>query len=141
MRDVSSLAKVNKLIENTSRGGESLNHSLNTMSTQFKLTQYTGGSKTLTKGTLQGRLNIRYNHTINGYQGFRSLGGGRASTTSDLRARSLPSVKGVRGQRHLVYALFEKFTERSIKSVMLSQEICRSLGQTEVRDFEITNHN
>jgi hypothetical protein len=32
-----------------------------------------------------------------------------------------------------VRALFEKFTERSIKSVMLAQEMSRSCGTSEVR--------
>lgn len=54
---------------------------------------------------------------------------------STLRGASVNSGKGPRSRsrRHLVYALFEKFTERSIKAVMLSQEICRSFGKAEVR--------
>ncbi len=37
--------------------------------------------------------------------------------------------------RVVTSALFEKFTERSIKSVMLSQSWARDMSDSEVRDF------
>lgn len=49
-------------------------------------------------------------------------------------APSRQRVGGRRGRQRgfVVYDLFEKFTERSIKSVMLAQEWCRNYGSPEV---------
>ena len=46
-------------------------------------------------------------------------------------------VQGNRSSRHGVYALFEKFIERSIKSVMLAQEWARNNGELEASNFKL----
>jgi len=100
----------------------------------FKLLLRAEG-KTLTQGALQSRYQKGKAYKINGYSGFRTLNGHQFSDAAILRVALLKkSTHGPSetGRRLQVYALFEKFTERSIKSVMLSQEICRSLGETEV---------
>ena len=74
------------------------------------------------------------NVNINKYAELRACGVSQGLN----RACGLVAVRGsingrsTRGARHVVYALFEKFTERSIKSVMLAQEWARNSGDTEV---------
>ena len=76
---------------------------------------------------------------ISTFNGLRASGA--------LRSRnSLPGLQFTarnpsRGARHLrVQALFEKFTERSIKSVMLAQEWARNASDTEVNFQQLLNN-
>ena len=75
---------------------------------------------------------------ITSYAGFRATGAVQSHAfVSGLRLSSSRRSDCVQGRsRHVVYALFEKFTERSIKSVMLAQEWARNNGETEVSIFE-----
>ncbi len=62
---------------------------------------------------------------------------GRSATLS-RQLSGLPMISRKQSERkcHVVYALFEKFTERSIKSVMLAQEWARNNGELEVRKIK-----
>ena len=60
--------------------------------------------------------------------------GSCASAFSGAALQAPATMQGLRSRRSVaVYALFEKFTERSIKSVMLAQEEARRLLSPEVR--------
>ena len=74
----------------------------------------------------QGRFTHR--PALHSYVGLRS-----SSLQLAHAARAEWLITGGRGRRSLrVHALFEKFTERSIKSVMLAQEEARRLLSAEV---------
>lgn len=89
----------------------------------------TGSVKPLARGS----FNTPHPHKsirINSYHGFKSNKSSASAFTQIVNNRSLSHK---RRSSVVVHALFEKFTERSIKSVMLSQEICREFGDKEVR--------
>lgn len=79
--------------------------------------------------------------SIKSFSGLRAsgtppvyLGGSVFRLRLNLQKRS----QYIQGRsRHVIYALFEKFTERSIKSVMLAQEWARNNGEIEASDFEM----
>jgi hypothetical protein len=77
--------------------------------------------------------------TIKSFSGLRASGmltrQGLVPNLGLISQRRSQSVQG--RSRHVVYALFEKFTERSIKSVMLAQEWARNNGELEARVFEL----
>jgi hypothetical protein len=89
--------------------------------------------QTLMLGRPQGSLTPLYAYRVHQYVGLRACG---VSTCPNALARVTQGMKASnaspRGRRLVVFALFEKFTERSIKSVMLAQEWARNNGDPEV---------
>lgn len=105
------------------------------LSTNFQINSQTLARNPRHVGSAASRLSIK------------SFSGLRASGAHPLYLGGLVSRLGLNSQkrsqyiqgrsRHVVYALFEKFTERSIKSVMLAQEWARNNGELEASDFEL----
>jgi hypothetical protein len=103
---------------------------------------FQNSSKTLTRSSLHVAPGASYRLSIKSYAGFRATGAlPRQNLVSGLRFHSQKGSHCVQGRsRNVVYALFEKFTERSIKSVMLAQEWARNNSETEASKFELLTH-
>lgn len=103
-----------------SRGSGSSKRSVKMMCTQL---QVSGSSR------MQGFLGLRGNNALD------TLGRSRQSFGGKVRhAMNVPKGKGSRG---VVKAMFERFTEKAIKVIMLAQEEARRLGHNFVGTEQI----
>lgn len=100
------------------------------LSTNFQINSQTLARNPRHVGSAASRLSIK------SFSGLRASGAHPlylGGFVSRLGLNSQKRSQYIQGRsRHVVYALFEKFTERSIKSVMLAQEWARNNGELEV---------
>ena len=88
---------------------------------QFKISQTLHGANPLPV-TRHARLRT--------YHGFRA-GGVLTRQALPVVLRSKTKITRSSGSL-VIFSLFERFTERSIKAIMLAQEECRKIGDLEV---------
>ena len=81
-----------------------------------------------------GRQRAQQKQQLSAFSGFRQAGvvdvlgsRPRAATLQAAVQRSIGASRG-RGTRQVTHAMFERFTEKAIKVVMLAQEEARRLG-------------